>query len=407
MKQFLHSLLGTLAGLAVFSIVAVVLGFGVLGAIIAVGSGGDAPTIERGSYLVFDLSSTVTDAPDSGIAAALELADGDSLQLRQLTAALRAAADDERIAGVLLRGELLALSGASGFASLREVRLALEDFRASGKPVKAYLTSASTSDYYLASVADEIVLDPYGMILMPGLASEPVFLAGAFERFGVGVQVTRVGRYKSAIEPFTRSDMSPENREELQKLLDDIWASLLADIAQRRGVSVADIQGVVDAEGILRADAALEARLVDRVAYVDEVIADLRQETGRARGPRNTFRQMDFLSYAEMVVDEDQPSSGDAIGVVYAEGNIVDGEGDLGQVGGARFARNLRAMRQDSSIKAIVLRVNSPGGSATASEAIQREVRLTRMSKPVVVSMGSYAASGGYWISAYGNWIFA
>jgi protease-4 len=161
------------------------------------------------------------------------------MQIRQVVRALRAAAKDERIAGVYLSGDLSSGSLSGGYASLREVRLALGAVRAAGKPVVAYLTQATTKNYYLASAATELAIDPYGMILMPGLASEPMFYAGAFEKYGVNVQVTRVGKYKSAVEPFTRREMSPENREEIQKLLNDLWRTLLADIsAGTQGVAV-------------------------------------------------------------------------------------------------------------------------------------------------------------------------
>jgi protease-4 len=301
---------------------------------------------------------------------------------------------------------------------LKEVRAALVDFKTSGKPVKAYLEAVTTKDYYLASAAGEIVIDPYGLILMPGLASEPMFYTGAFEKYGIGVQVTRVGKYKSFIEPFTRKEMSPESREQTQKLLDDLWGSLLADIALSRNLTAGKIQAVVDAEGIIRPGPAKQGKLVDRIAYRDEVIAELRNKTGPSGDDKITFKQIELGAYAKIAKDvvdltkkhDGTPATGSGRGrvaIVYAEGSIVDGEGAFDEIGGVKFARELRRLRQDDSIKAIVLRVNSPGGSASASENIAREVRLARKTKPVVVSMGTYAASGGYWISADGDRIFA
>ncbi len=341
-----------------------------------------------------------------------------TLQLRTVTRALRAAAHDSRVSGVFLKGSVLSLNLGSGFAALKEVRAALAEVRAAGKPIHAYLTNATTRDLYLASTASDLALDPYGMIIMPGLASEPVFFAGAFEKYGIGIQVTRVGKYKSFVEPFTRTGMSPENREQTQKLLDDVWGSLVGEIAQSRGLKTEDLQAVVDAEGIIRPEVALASKLIDRAVYVDEMISDLKRQTGRASGTE-TFKQIALAEYAKIAREpaagpkdegEDKAKAKTArgtIAVVYAEGDIVDGEGDAGEIGGAKFARKLRELRQDKDIKAVVLRVNSPGGSAPASEAIQREIRLTRLVKPVVVSMGSYAASGGYWISTYGDRIFA
>ncbi|HYP17423.1 MAG TPA: signal peptide peptidase SppA, partial [Opitutus sp.] len=399
---------------------------GFIGALAAM-SGEKPVSVERGSYLLLDLSATITDAPPVIDFRFFGGEQTPTLQLRTVTRTLRAAATDERIAGVFIKGDAPPTGYGPGYASLREIRAALEEFRKSGKPVKAYVTYATTKNYYLASAADELVLDPYGMIFMPGLSSQPVFLAGTLEKYGIGVQVTRVGKYKSFIEPFTRKEMSPENREQMQKLLNDLWGGLLADISATRQVPVAAIQTVVDAEGVIRPEAAKAAKLVDRVAYRDEVIDEMKRLTGREQS-KESFKQITMVEYARVAKDpvavakqepetekdkegEQKPavaSRSGRIAVVYAEGDIVDGEGEQpGEIGGTRFARELRRLRQDDNVKAIVLRVNSPGGTASGSEAIQREVRLAKEVKPVVVSMGSYAASGGYWIAAYGDRIFA
>ena len=201
--------------------------------------------------------------------------------------------------------------------------------------------------------------------------------------------------------------MSPENREQLQKLLDDVWGTLVSDIGRSRGISAESLQATVDAEGVIRPAAALKARLVDRVAYRDELVDRLKKETG-VTSPTDSFKQVQLGAYAKSALGRPPASfvPGE-VAIVYAEGDIVDGEGDQAEIGGARFAREIRKLREDASVKAIVLRVNSPGGSASAAETIQRELRLARKVKPVIVSMGSYAASGGYWISAFGDRIFA
>jgi protease-4 len=421
MKNFFTSMLGTLVALIVFTVGGGLLLIAFVGAIAAM-SGDKTPHLDRGSYLVLDLSAAITDAPPVIDFRALGADRPATLQLRTVTRSLRAAAQDDRIAGVFIKGDGPVTNGA-GYGILKEVRQALNQFKASGKPVKGYLTYATTKNYYLASTADDLALDPYGLILMPGLAAQPMFLAGAFEKYGVGVQITRVGKYKSFVEPFTRKDMSPENREQMQKLLDDLWGSVVADIAASRKIKPTNVQATVDAEGIVRPEAAKNAKLVDRVAYRDEVIDGLKRLTG-GHGPNESFKQISLADYSKIARDvsvgpakKDEKNEAAAkksesgkgrIAVVYAEGDIVDGEGDeQGEIGGTRFARELRRLRQDSNVKAIVLRVNSPGGSASASEAIQREIRLARDEKPVIVSMGSYAASGGYWISAYGDYIFA
>ena len=419
MKNFFTSFCATLTALAV-----VVLGgaFILLLLLGAAASLGEKPVVvPSGAYLVVDLSTRIQDAPAQmeDLEELMEAFGGQAprrIQLRQLTRAIDAAAADSDIAGLFLHGELAA--GGAPLASLREVRASIERFRAAGKPVKAFLGYAGTAEYYLASAASEVTQDPYGLLLMPGLASQPMFLARAFDKLGVGVQVTRVGKYKSAVEPFTREDMSPENRAQVQMLLDDLWRDVVAGVEQGRGLEGGALQRVVDAQGFIRPPGALAARLVDRVAYWDVMLEDLKADTGR-KGARETFKQIDVKSYAKLVsgdglvahrrgVGKVEPAPRERIGIVYAEGEIVDGDGDEeGVVYGAKVARQLRDLRLDDSVKAVVLRVNSPGGSASASEMIQREVRLTREKKPVVVSMGPLAASGGYWIAAYGNRIFA
>jgi len=406
MKNFITSMLGALVALVIFTTGGVLLFIGFIGAIVALGQQKKAPEVEAGSYLVFDLSSNITDAPPPIDLGDLNNGRTDVLQLRSITRALRYAAHDSKIRGVLLLGNLSPAGYGSGWAALREVRAALSDFRASGKPVLAYLDYSTTKDFYLASVANEVAIDPYGMILMPGLASQPMFLAGFFEKYGIDIQVTRVGKYKSYVEMFTRKDMSPENREQVQKLLDDVWGTLVSDIGHSRGVSPESIQATVDAEGIIKPDVALKAHLVDRVVYRDEIIDQLKKETG-VTSPTAPFKQVQLSYYAKTAVHPATQLGPGKVAIVYAEGEIVEGEGDANEIGGAKFAREIRRLREDDSVKAIVLRVNSPGGSASAAETIQRELRLARKVKPVIVSMGSYAASGGYWISAYGDRIFA
>lgn len=406
MKNFITSMLGALVALVIFTAGACLLFIGLVGAIVAVGQK-KAPEVETGSYLVFDLSTNITDAPPPFDLSDLTNGRTDVLQLRSITRALRHAASDDRIKGVLLLGDLSPNGLGSGYAALREVRAALADFHASGKPVIAYLDYATTRDFYLASVANEVVMDPYGELIMPGLASEPWFAGGAAEKYGIGFQVTRVGKYKSYVETFTRTDMSPESREQLQKLLDDIWGTLVSDMGKSRGLKPADIQATVDAEGMIKPSIALKAHLIDRVAYRDEIVDQLKRETG-VTAPKDSFKQVQLGYYAKNDVSKPSGAYGAGeVAVVYAEGDIVEGEGSQTEIGGAKFAREIRKLREDSTVKAIVLRVNSPGGSATASETIQRELRLARKVKPVIVSMGSYAASGGYWISTFSDRIFA
>jgi len=367
------------------------------------------PKIEKGSFLVLDLNTNITDAPSpfegGGELASLLGADGNRIQLRRVLEALQVATKDDRIRGLLLVGNLRPEEYGSGYAALREVRQAVLDFRASGKPVLAYAENMDTRDYYLMSAAAEVVLHPFGMVWMPGLASEPMFLAGTLEKLGVGVQVTRSGRYKSYAETFVRKDFSPESREATQKLLDDMWGEIRGQAAESRKLTPEQLQAIVERPEAQVGDLAAKNGLVDRTAYWDEVIDDLKKRTHAE--DEQTFKQIGLRAYLKHGAPKLHQSGG-KIAVVYAEGAIVDGEGEeQGQVGGDRFARELRRLRQDSDVQAIVLRVNSPGGSATASEVIQRELSLLREEKTVVVSMGTVAASGGYWISTGAERIFA
>lgn len=424
MKNFFTSFFATLTALIVFMVGGIVVCLLFIGAVAAM-SHKEPTTVQDGSYLVFDVSGSIVDTPaqNEGMADFLEALGGEGrhiLQLRQVTRALEAAAADKSITGLYLTGSIQSMAYGSGYATLKEVRQAIETFRASGKPVKAYLRYAGTRDFYLASAASELTLDPYGVLLLPGLASQPMFFAGAFEKFGIGVQVTRVGKYKSAVEPYTRKDMSPESREQIQKLIDDVWRELTVTIEGARKLPAGTFQKIVDAKGLIRADAALQTKLVDRVAYLDEVLAELKLETGR-KGSDKPFKQIALKEYAKMVGGNGlvarrtgqnkivvSPGGKGRVAIVYAEGEIVDGNGhEEGYVFGEKTARLLREIRQDDDIKAVVLRVNSPGGSVSASEAIARELSLLRKDKTLVVSMGSLAASGGYWISAQSDRIFA
>jgi protease-4 len=352
-----------------------------------------------------------------------------TVPLRAAIMALHAAADDDRISGVLLRGTINADNYGSGYAALREFRAAIADFRRSKKPVHAFLLNPQTRDYYVASAASVITMDPFGSLMMPGMASEQVFFAGLFEKYGIGVQVSRVGKFKAAVEPFTRTSMSPENRLQTQSYLGDMWREVKRGIADSRRVDTTALQALVDAQGIILPADAKTAGLVDRIAYFDEVLTELMRiarvtPTGDSAGGKTAAsgtdsRTNDLLDlpklpqialedYAPVAMAKEQIiGASQAVAIVYAEGDIVDGQGNSGQIGGDGLARELRRIRNDAKVKAVVLRVNSPGGSAVASERIQRELVLTAKTKPVVVSMGTVAASGGYWISTAAARIFA
>ncbi|HEY9837807.1 MAG TPA: signal peptide peptidase SppA, partial [Vampirovibrionales bacterium] len=410
-KYTFASILGTIVGLGVLGVLSLG-GLLIVIGTIATSSKDAGPTVENNSMLVFDLSMNITDSqPTSTTAEALsrtlsEDSEPSTMTLRQVVETIDAAREDDRILGIYLHST--SFGGNNGFATLREVREALERFQDSGKTIIAYDQDWSEGEYYLASVSDEILLNPLGMVEMNGLSSETTFLTGGLQKYGIGVQVTRVGKYKSAVEPFVLNQSSPESRQQTEKLLSDIWSDFLATVDRREKITAQQVQQVVNTRGMLMATEAQQQGFVDRLAYFDEVVAQLKELTGKKEDDR-TFEQISLPRYATVSEEqkEKKERSAPEIAIVYADGEIVSGEGGSTQVGGDRLAKELRDLRRNEDVKAVVLRVNSPGGSATASEVIQREVQLIAESKPIVVSMGNVAASGGYWISSYGSKIFA
>lgn len=400
MKDFFKSFFAALLALLVAGGVAFLLFFGLLAAI---GSSGK-PTVPGKAVLVFDLDTNLSDGerdpePSEALSEALGGGGGRSQALPAAIEALDRAASDSRITALFLTGNLQA----AGPAQLRELREAIQRFKAK-KPVLAYNLGWSKRDYYLAAGASTVFINPFGEMEVNGLASEPMFFGEAFKKYGVEVQVTRVGKYKSAVEPFVADRMSEPNREQVQKLLDDIWSEWKDSVAKDRKKAPSDLQAIADEMGLVEADEAKKLGLVDRVAPYDEVLDELKKLAGKQPKDKD-FPQITLATYAG--IPGDAKTGKNRIAVVVAEGEIVDGEGKSSQVGGERVSRELRRLRLDERVKAVVLRVNSPGGSAAASELIQREVVLTKKVKPLVVSMGHLAASGGYWISTYGDRIFA
>jgi protease-4 len=423
MKSFFQILFATFLALVLFVVCTVLLLVGIGAGLARLGAKHETK-IETGSYLVLDFGDNITDTPppsegEQFFNKLFGQNDTESVSLRSVLDAVHAAAADSRIAGLYLHGSFLPTDYGSGYAAITEVREALLTFKASHKPIVAYLEDPSTRDYYLASVADTIYMNPFGEMEMAGLNSEHIFFAGALQKYGIGVQVTRVGKYKSYVEPFILDKMSPEDREQTQTLIGDVWQQVLAGIEQTRKVPVAKIQALVDAEGLIKPDAAKQNGLITDVAYLPEVIEKLRKDTGTTTEDNvHTFRQVDMSTYIKQKVGKVQAANStlanasDAsprVAIVYAEGEIEGGDSDaVGVVASERFAPELRRLRQDPHVKAIVLRVNSPGGGVEASEVIQHELLLAHQAgKPLIVSMGSVAASGGYWITTAADRVFA
>lgn len=406
-KQTFASLVGNLIALVIVA----VLGAGGLVFLLAIAATQDTePRVKNKSVLVLDLSWNISDSPPQSTASeaisdALAGETNNTIALRMVLDAIEEAAEDRRIVGLYLKGS--SLSSNNGWATLMEVRKALEEFRKTEKPIIAYDTDWEERELYLASVADTLAINPLGVMELDGFSSEVTFYGGAFEKYGIGVQVLRAGKYKAAVEPFLLDKRSPENREQTQKLLGDLWTEFRQSVGASRKLEAADLQRIADEQGILMADEALQEKLADQVVHADRIIADLKDLTGEKKDKRS-FRQISLPTYARVIKGDRDESSKREVAIVYAEGVIVDGKGEFEEIGGDRLAKELRQVRLNDDVKAVVLRINSPGGSATASEVIQREVALIRKAKkPLIVSMGDVAASGGYWIATDADRIFA
>lgn len=367
-----------------------------------------APGVPDKAVLVIDCSLPFVDNPTPPVLADAIL--GGSLTsivpLARVRDALRAAADDPRIVGLELTGYL----SYTGWAMLEELRREVAQFRRSGKPVMADFLHYDEATLFLASAADSIYLPPLGDVEWNGFAIEVEYLARALAKAGVEVQVTRVGKYKSAVEPYLADSMSEENRAQLQAILRQREELLVTTVAAAREIEVEQLRQRLQTAGILSATEAMELGLVDGVRYWDESAAEFRDWSGEAypgEAPDFWYTSIALEDYVEtpaVAVDEFAP--GATVAVVYAEGDIVD-QGAVGQVVAPDLALQLSDLRLNDDIAAVVLRVQSPGGSATASEIILREMQLLVREKPVVVSMGDVAASGGYWIACQANEIFA
>jgi len=395
-----------------------VLFFGLLAGL-ALAAWNARPRVPDGAALVLKPQGTIVEQLSGGDPVRRFLAEttgaGEVVKetlLKDLQDAIREAKDDKRIKAILL--DLDDMTGA-GMTKLRDLRVALAEFRKSGKKVIAYGDLYIQPPYYLAAQADEVFLHPEGMVLLDGFGRWRNFYKEGLDRLGVEVHVFRVGEYKSAVEPWIRDDMSPEAKEMARDFYGDLWRLWLEDTAAARKLKPGEIETMIGSlpdrlrgSGGDLARLALEAKLVDRLAPRDELRKRMIELVGEDKETKS-FRQVDVATYlAARGGSRTGEGRGDAVAVVVAKGEILDGTQPAGTIGGDSTARLLRRARESDSVKAVVLRVDSPGGSAFASEVIRRECELVRLAgKPLVVSMGSVAASGGYWISTASDEIWA
>jgi len=320
-----------------------------------------------------------------------------SVTLLSYINAIDAAAQDKNIGMIYMTPENVSC----GTAQLEELRAALERFRKAGKPIVAYCENFSNGSYYLASVADKVILDPAAESMITGVGTQMIFLKDVLDALGVDVQLIRHGKYKAAGEMYTRSEASPENRLQNEALVGSIWNTISTQIAASRGCTPEQFNQWVENLDMINANDYKDKGLVDETWYKDEVDKYLCEQNGV-----NKISEVSFVKINKYASKLKKGSRKNKIAVVYADGEIVI-EGSDADIVGSKMANTLRKVREDKKVKAVVFRVNSPGGSAQAAEAIRHELQLLRAEKPVIVSFGDYAASGGYWISAESDYIFS
>ncbi|MBD0824543.1 signal peptide peptidase SppA [Aestuariibaculum marinum] len=316
--------------------------------------------------------------------------------------AINYAATDDKIKGISIDNNFIN----AGISQTKAIRDALIKFKESGKFITAYADIYTQKDYYLSSIADTIFMNPAGMMEFKGLSSEQLYFKDFQEKTGLKMEVVRFGKYKSAVEPFLENEMSEANREQVEVFLNSIWSEIKSEISQSRGVSTEQLNSIADSLLARNAPLAQKAKLIDKIAYHDEYLAGLKKAAGTEASKR--LEMVSIFDYAEYTATNMLSNySKNKIAVIYAEGEIIYGEGEEGAVGQGVMTRSLQEARQNDKIKAVVLRINSPGGSALASELIWREIELTKKLKPVIVSMGNLAASGGYYIACNADKIIA
>lgn len=395
MAQFFKFFFAALLALVVFFLLGLFLLFGIIGAL----STKEKPEIETSSLLVLDLSQPFGEQKRDNPLSELTSEQPSAPGLFDVVRMLKAAKDDKKVAGV----HIIANGNANSFASSNELRNALLEFKKSGKPVVAFGDVMTQGAYFVASTADKVYLNPAGNLDWSGYNIDFIFFKNLLDKLQIQPQIFYAGKFKSATEPFRVTQMTNENKLQTQEWLGDLYQHFLSSVGKSRKIDTASLHKMATIAAIRKAEDALSMKLVDGLKYEDEVRKEWKQKLKLQDADK-----LNFLSFAKYADAADFQKTGkDRIAVVYAQGDIVDGEGGDGAIGGDRFADLFRKIRHDRTIKAIVVRVNSGGGSALASENMWRELELAKKDKPVVVSFGDVAASGGYYMVAGADSIFA
>jgi protease-4 len=397
--RFLGNVLATIVGLFVFFMLFF---FGILliGAIF--GGSSEHVAVENNSVIELDLAEIKND-----YAGKFNFKDFDYFEakhdgLSDVIRAIDEAKTDDNIKGISILNDESCL----GMAQSKALRDELEDFKKSGKFVMAYSNGYTQKEYYLNSVANTVYINPIGDMDFKGLSSEIMFYKDFQEKSGLKMEVIRHGKYKSAVEPFLENKMSDANREQISALLNSVWNSMVVDISKSRKISVANLNTIANGLLARTPEMAKAQKLVDKIAYEDVYHDDIRKALKVDKD--EDYNKISIVDYAENVATTTKEyKTKDKIAIIYAQGEIKNGEGDVDYIGEGSMRRSLQEARKDENIKAIVLRIDSPGGNALTSDLIWREIELTKKVKPVVVSMGNLAASGGYYIACNANTIFA
>lgn len=397
--KFLGNVIATVIGIFVFIMLFF---FGVI-LIGAVFGGDDSVTVKADSVIELDLKDIKNDYagkykdPWVGI-----FSDKKEIGISDVINAIEAAKTDDKIKGISILNDESSL----GLAQYKDLRNALESFKKSGKFVWAYANMYSQKEYYLNSVANTVYLNPAGDFDFKGLSSEVMFFKDFQEKSGIHMEVIRHGKYKSAVEPFLENKMSEANREQITALLNSIWATFVEDISKSRNIPVTKLNEIANGLLARTPEMAKAQHLVDIVAYEDEY-HDAIKKALKVKGD-DDYNKISISDYTQNNITTALTNTAtDEIAIIYAQGEIGRGEGDVNQIGEGSMRRSLKEARENEDVKAIVLRIDSPGGSALTSDLIWREIEITKKVKPVVVSMGNYAASGGYYIACNANKIFA
>lgn len=400
MKNFLSSLLATIIGLLIMTLLVFLIFMG----IIAASTSKEVAEVKENTLLVAKFNAQILDRTNQDPFANLFSGNfmfDETMGLNQILKDLDKAKTDENIEGIFMNLGMVT----AGIATLGEIREALLDFKESGKFIYAYSSAYTQKSYYLASVADSVFMTPEGMFLFNGMGAEVMFYKKALEKIGVEMQVIRHGSYKGAVEPYLRDDLSAENREQIESYVGALWGKIVEDISESRSMSAEKLNQIADEMTTIDSEKLVETGMIDGLIYYDEMLTLMKEKLGVEE--EDDLEAVSMKSYKDVPLKEKKEYSKDKVAVIYAMGTVVDGNAGEGYISAERISKAIRKARRDESVKAIVFRINSGGGSGSASDVIHREVMLAAQEKPVVASMGDVAASGGYYIAAPADTILA